>query len=104
MSPLTYTGTYQSLKFTRIHTHSLSPPPLLLSFALQVTSSPPALGLACEAAEEDVMQRDPVEPGRCVCVCVSTGEGWAIVITKYLCLWCIVVWVCAWVLAYSEEI
>jgi len=29
-----------------------------------VTSSPPALGLACEPAEEDVMRRDPVEKGR----------------------------------------
>lgn len=29
-----------------------------------VTSSPPALGLACEAAEADVMAREPVEKGR----------------------------------------
>lgn len=29
-----------------------------------VTSSPPALGLACEAAEPDVMKREPVMKGR----------------------------------------
>ena len=39
-----------------------------------VTSSPPALGLACEAAEVDVMAREPVEKGRLLANRLVVGD------------------------------
>ena len=44
--------------------HPAPPFPPQILWINMVTSSPPALGLACEAAEPDVMAREPVMKGR----------------------------------------